>query len=301
MPINIPTHLPAKQVLESEHIFVMDESRAFHQDIRPQKIIILNLMPKKIQTETQLLRLLGNSPLQVHFTFLIPSTHTPKNTAREHLDEFYTTFSNIRHKKFDGMIITGAPIEHLAFEEVSYWEELKEIMEWSKTNVTSTLHICWGAQAGLYYHYGVEKIQMPKKIFGVFEHTVLSKHERLVRGFDELYYVPHSRHTDINMEQLQAVPELNILSASKEAGVCLIVSKDEKQVFLTGHPEYDTNTLLQEYERDLARNLSTVEAPKHYFAKDSEEPVNRWKAHATLLFMNWLNYYVYQETPYEWD
>ncbi|MGW6085193.1 homoserine O-acetyltransferase/O-succinyltransferase family protein, partial [Bacillus subtilis] len=202
---------------------------------------------------------------------------------------------------FDGMIITGAPIEHLAFEEVSYWEELKEIMEWSKTNVTSTLHICWGAQAGLYYHYGVEKIQMPKKIFGVFEHTVLSKHERLVRGFDELYYVPHSRHTDINMEQLQAVPDLNILTASKEAGVCLIVSKDEKQVFLTGHPEYDTNTLLQEYERDLERNLSTVEEPKHYFAKGSNEPVNRWKAHATLLFMNWLNYYVYQETPYEWD
>ncbi|MFP3794140.1 homoserine O-succinyltransferase [Bacillus subtilis] len=301
MPINIPTHLPAKQVLESEQIFVMDESRAFHQDIRPQKIIILNLMPKKIQTETQLLRLLGNSPLQVHFTFLIPSTHTPKNTAREHLDEFYTTFSNIRHKRFDGMIITGAPIEHLAFEDVSYWEELKEIMEWSKTNVTSTLHICWGAQAGLYYHYGVEKIQMPKKIFGVFEHTVLSKHERLVRGFDELYYVPHSRHTDINMEQLQAVPDLNILTASKEAGVCLIVSKDEKQVFLTGHPEYDTNTLLQEYERDLERNLSTVEEPKHYFAKGSNEPVNRWKAHATLLFMNWLNYYVYQETPYEWD
>ncbi|MBT2575385.1 homoserine O-succinyltransferase [Bacillus sp. ISL-51] len=301
MPINIPNHLPAKQVLESEHIFVMDENRAFHQDIRPQKIVILNLMPKKIQTETQLLRLLGNSPLQVHFTFLIPSTHTPKNTARQHLDEFYTVFSSIRHKRFDGMIITGAPIEHLPFEDVSYWDELKEIMEWSKTNVTSTLHICWGAQAGLYYHYGIEKVEMPKKIFGVFEHTVLKKHERLVRGFDELYYVPHSRHTDINTEQLQSAQELNVLSASEEAGVCLIVSKDEKQIFLTGHPEYDTDTLLHEYERDLDRNLPSVEAPEHYFAPGGKEPVNRWKAHATLLFMNWLNYYVYQETPYEWD
>ncbi len=237
LPINIPNHLPAKQVLESEHIFVMDESRAFHQDIRPQKIVILNLMPKKIQTETQLLRMLGNSPLQVHFTFLIPSTHTPKNTARQHLDEFYTDFSSIRHKRFDGMIITGAPIEHLPFEDVSYWEELKEIMEWSKTNVTSTLHICWGAQAGLYYHYGIEKVELPKKIFGVFEHTVLKKHERLVRGFDELYYVPHSRHTDINTEQLQSASDLDVLSVSEEAGVCLIVSKDEKQIFLTGHPE----------------------------------------------------------------
>ncbi|KAF6546975.1 MULTISPECIES: homoserine O-succinyltransferase [Bacillus] len=301
MPINIPNHLPAKQVLESEHIFVMDESRAFHQDIRPQKIVILNLMPKKIQTETQLLRMLGNSPLQVHFTFLIPSTHTPKNTARQHLDEFYTDFSSIRHKRFDGMIITGAPIEHLPFEDVSYWEELKEIMEWSKTNVTSTLHICWGAQAGLYYHYGIEKVELPKKIFGVFEHTVLKKHERLVRGFDELYYVPHSRHTDINTEQLQSASDLDVLSVSEEAGVCLIVSKDEKQIFLTGHPEYDTDTLLQEYERDIERKLSNVEAPKYYFAPGGKEPVNRWKAHATLLFMNWLNYYVYQETPYEWD
>lgn len=301
LPINIPIHLPAKQVLESEHIFVMDESRAFHQDIRPQRIVILNLMPKKIQTETQLLRLLGNSPLQVHFTFLIPSTHTPKNTARQHLDEFYTTFSSIRDKKFDGMIVTGAPVEHLAFEDVSYWEELKEILEWSKSNVTSTLHICWGAQAGLYYHYGIEKVHLPKKTFGVFEHTVLEKNERLVRGFDELYYVPHSRHTDINMDQLESSDELRILSTSKEAGVCLIASKDEKQVFLTGHPEYDTNTLLQEYERDVSRNLSSVETPKHYFREDSREPVNRWKAHATLLFMNWLNYYVYQETPYEWE
>ncbi len=301
LPINIPNHLPAKQVLESEHIFVMDESRAFHQDIRRQKIVILNLMPKKIQTETQLLRMLGNSPLQVHFTFLIPSTHTPKNTARQHLDEFYTDFSSIRHKRFDGMIITWAPIEHLPFEDVSYWEELKEIMEWSKTNVTSTLHICWGAQAGLYYHYGIEKVELPKKIFGVFEHTVLKKHERLVRGFDELYYVPHSRHTDINTEQLQSASDLDVLSVSEEAGVCLIVSKDEKQIFLTGHPEYDTDTLLQEYERDIERNLSNVEAPKHYFAPGGKEPVNRWKAHATLLFMNWLNYYVYQETPYEWD
>ncbi len=196
MPINIPVHLPAKQILESENIFVMDETRAFKQDIRPLNIVILNLMPKKIQTETQLLRMLGNSPLQVYFTFLIPSTHTPKNTSREHLDEFYTTFESIRHKKFDGMIITGAPIEHLPFEEVSYWKELQDILDWSKTNVTSTLHICWGAQAGLYHHYGIEKIKLPEKKFGVFEHIVKEKKERLVRGFDEVYYVPHSRHTE---------------------------------------------------------------------------------------------------------
>ncbi|WP_456266970.1 MULTISPECIES: homoserine O-acetyltransferase MetA [unclassified Bacillus (in: firmicutes)] len=302
MPINIPVHLPAKQILESENIFVMDETRAFKQDIRPLNIVILNLMPKKIQTETQLLRMLGNSPLQVYFTFLIPSTHTPKNTSREHLDEFYTTFESIRHKKFDGMIITGAPIEHLPFEEVSYWKELQDILDWSKTNVTSTLHICWGAQAGLYHHYGIEKIKLPEKKFGVFEHIVKEKKERLVRGFDEVYYVPHSRHTDINTEQLKNTPNLKVLSMSEEAGVCLIVSDDDKQVFLTGHPEYDTDTLMQEYERDLLKH-DTVQKPVHYFIEDGETliPVNRWKAHATLLFMNWLNYYVYQETPYVWE
>ncbi|MES9723718.1 homoserine O-succinyltransferase, partial [Bacillus safensis] len=264
MPINIPVHLPAKQILESENIFVMDETRAFKQDIRPLNIVILNLMPKKIQTETQLLRMLGNSPLQVYFTFLIPSTHTPKNTSREHLDEFYTTFESIRHKKFDGMIITGAPIEHLPFEEVSYWKELQDILDWSKTNVTSTLHICWGAQAGLYHHYGIEKIKLPEKKFGVFEHIVKEKKERLVRGFDEVYYVPHSRHTDINTEQLKNTPNLKVLSMSEEAGVCLIVSDDDKQVFLTGHPEYDTDTLMQEYERDLLKH-DTVQKPVHYF------------------------------------
>ncbi|WP_353855475.1 homoserine O-succinyltransferase [Bacillus sp. Bos-x628] len=302
MPINIPIHLPAKQILESENIFVMDETRAFKQDIRPLNIVILNLMPKKIQTETQLLRMLGNSPLQVYFTFLIPNTHTPKNTSREHLDEFYTSFESIRHKKFDGMIITGAPIEHLPFEEVSYWKELQNILDWSKTNVTSTLHICWGAQAGLYHHYGIEKIKLPEKKFGVFEHIVKEKKERLVRGFDEIYYVPHSRHTDINTEQLKNTPNLKILSISEEAGVCLIVSDDDKQVFLTGHPEYDTDTLKQEYERDLLKH-DKVKKPLHYFREDGDTliPVNRWKAHATLLFMNWLNYYVYQETPYVWE
>ncbi|MGE6629681.1 homoserine O-acetyltransferase MetA [Bacillus sp. NPDC077027] len=302
MPINIPIHLPAKQILESENIFVMDETRAFKQDIRPLNIVILNLMPKKIQTETQLLRMLGNSPLQVYFTFLIPSTHTPKNTAREHLDEFYSTFSSIRHKKFDGMIITGAPLEHLPFEEVSYWKELQEILDWSKTNVTSTLHICWGAQAGLYHHYGIDKIKLSEKKFGVFEHHVKEKKERLVRGFDEVYYVPHSRHTDINTEQLKNTPNLKVLSTSDEAGVCLIVSDDDKQVFLTGHPEYDTDTLKQEFERDLLKD-DTTKKPVHYFIEDEGDliPVNRWKAHATLLFMNWLNYYVYQETPYEWE
>ncbi|MFN2745669.1 MULTISPECIES: homoserine O-acetyltransferase MetA [Bacillus] len=301
MPINIPIDLPAKRILESENIFVMDEKRAFHQDIRPLNIVILNLMPQKIKTETQLLRMLGNSPLQVYFTFLIPSTHTPKNTARQHLEQFYTTFAAIKDKKFDGMIITGAPIEHLEYEEVSYWDELQEILEWSKTNVTSTLHICWGAQAGLYHHYGIRKRKLAKKTFGVFEHRILEKNERLVRGFEEFYYVPHSRHTDINMDDLKAVPHLKVLSISDEAGVCLISSKDEKQVFLTGHPEYDTDTLKEEYERDLARNLS-IDPPVNYFkdGPDGAVPVNRWKAHATLLFMNWLNYYVYQETPYEW-
>ncbi|MCY7816759.1 homoserine O-acetyltransferase MetA [Bacillus haynesii] len=300
MPINIPINLPAKQILESENIFVMDEKRAFHQDIRPLNIVILNLMPQKIKTETQLLRMLGNSPLQVYFTFLIPSTHTPKHTPRQHLEQFYTTFSSIRDRKFDGMIITGAPIEHLEYEEVSYWEELQEILDWSKTHVTSTLHICWGAQAGLYHHYGIRKVKLPKKTFGVFEHRIMEKNERLVRGFEEFYYVPHSRHTDINMDDLKAVSRLKVLSISDEAGVCLIAS-DEKQVFLTGHPEYDTDTLKEEYERDLARNMD-IDPPVNYFkdGPDGAVPVNRWKAHATLLFMNWLNYYVYQETPYEW-
>ncbi|MGN9865058.1 homoserine O-acetyltransferase MetA [Bacillus swezeyi] len=301
MPINIPIDLPAKQILESENIFVMDEKRAFHQDIRPLNIVILNLMPQKIKTETQLLRMLGNSPLQVYFTFLIPSTHTPKHTPRQHLEQFYTTFSSIKDKKFDGMIITGAPIEHLAYEEVSYWKELQEILDWSKTNVTSTLHICWGAQAGLYHHYGIRKTRLSKKTFGVFEHRILEKNERLVRGFEEFYYVPHSRHTDINMDDLKAVPDLKVLSISDEAGVCLIASKDEKQVFLTGHPEYDTDTLKEEYERDRSRNLK-IDPPVNYFSEgeNGTVPVNRWKAHAALLFMNWLNYYVYQETPYEW-
>ncbi|ALC81353.1 MULTISPECIES: homoserine O-acetyltransferase MetA [Bacillus] len=301
MPINIPAHLPAKQILESENIFVMEDQRAFHQDIRPLNIVILNLMPQKIKTETQLLRLLGNSPLQVHFTFLIPSTHTPKNTSQQHLNDFYTTFEQIRDKKFDGMIITGAPIEHLPYDHVSYWEELKEIMDWSKEHVTSTFHICWGAQAGLYHHYGIDKKMLPKKLFGVFEHDLLEKNERLVRGFDEVYYVPHSRHTDISIEDIKKVPGLKLLSVSQEAGVCLIASDDEKQVFLTGHPEYDTTTLLEEYERDLKKEVP-ISPPKHYLKEidGKQVPVNRWKSHATLLFMNWLNYYVYQETPYDW-
>ncbi|NPC92721.1 homoserine O-succinyltransferase [Bacillus sp. WMMC1349] len=301
MPINIPIDLPARRILESENIFVMDEKRAFHQDIRPLNIVILNLMPQKIRTETQLLRLLGNSPLQVYFTFLIPATHAPKNTARQHLEQFYTTFSAIKDRKFDGMIITGAPIEHLPYENISYWNELKEIFDWSKTHVTSTLHICWGAQAGLYHHYGIRKAKLPKKLFGVFEHKLLQKNERLVRGFEEFYYVPHSRHTDINIDDLKKSSQLKVLSVSEDAGVCLIVSKDEKQIFLTGHPEYDTDTLKEEYERDLAKNIE-IDPPLNYFKDTGGRalPINRWKAHATLLFMNWLNYYVYQETPYEW-
>lgn len=302
LPINIPGHLPAREILESENIFVMDESRAYSQDIRPLNIVILNLMPKKEYAETQLLRLLANSPLQVNITLLRPKTHISKTTAKEHLEEFYTIFDEISHKKFDGMIITGAPIEHLEFEEVSYWKELQTIMDWAKTNVTSTLHICWGAQAGLYHHYGVNKYMLDKKCFGIFEHQVTDPSVKLVRGFDDLHYLPHSRHTDVRKEDIEAVPDLKILSYSEEAGVCLVISNDGKQVFLPGHPEYDLTSLKNEYERDINKGLH-IDIPKNYFPNDdpTKEPIHRWRAHGSLLFVNWLNYYVYQETPYIWD
>ncbi|MDQ0228842.1 homoserine O-acetyltransferase MetA [Metabacillus malikii] len=302
MPINIPSHLPAKEILEQENIFIMDEQRAYSQDIRPLNIIILNIMPKKEKTETQLLRLLGNSPLQLNITFLRPETHTSKTTAIEHLEEFYTTFKHIRHKKYDGMIITGAPIEHLEFEEVSYWPELQTIMEWTKTNVTSTLHICWGAQAGLFHHYGVKKYPLEKKCFGIFKHEILHPTIKLLRGFDDYYYVPHSRHTDVLKEEIERVPGLQILSYSEEAGVCLVMSEDGKQIFLTGHPEYERTSLKDEYDRDIAKGLA-IDVPKNYF-KDNDPtktPIHCWRSHANLLFVNWLNYYVYQETPYIWD
>ncbi|WP_102346482.1 homoserine O-acetyltransferase MetA [Bacillus sp. Marseille-P3661] len=302
MPINIPKHLPAAEILENENIFVMDVERAYQQDIRPLNILILNLMPEKEKTETQLLRVLSNSPLQVNITLMHPQTHTSKNTAKEHLSNFYRTFDEVKHRKYDGMIITGAPIELLEFEEVNYWKELEEIMEWTKTHVTSTLHICWGAQAGLYYHFGIPKFPLESKMFGVFKHKTFLRKTRLLRGFDEVYFVPHSRHTDVRKEDILKEPNLELLSYSEEAGVCLVASKDRKQIFLTGHPEYDATTLQDEYLRDINKGLD-IAVPVNYFPNDdpTQEPLNMWRAHANLLYVNWLNYYVYQETPYIWE
>jgi homoserine O-succinyltransferase len=299
MPIVIPESLPAAKILTDENVFVMHEDRAMHQDIRALKIVILNLMPTKIQTETQILRLLGNTPLQVDITLLHIEEHKSKNTSNEHLDSFYKTFKDIKEEKFDGMIITGAPIEQLEFEEVDYWDQLKEIMDFSVTNVTSTLHICWGAQAGLYYHFGIPKYHLEEKMFGVFPHNVLCEGIMLLRGFDNKFYVPHSRHTEVLREDIEKVPELYILSESKESGVYMVGSKNGKQIFVTGHSEYDPLTLKSEYDRDIAKGLD-IEVPKHYFEDDNPnaEPIVRWRAHANLLFSNWLNYYVYQETPY---
>ncbi|SEN00258.1 homoserine O-acetyltransferase MetA [Lihuaxuella thermophila] len=300
MPIKIPDHLPAAEILNRENIFVMGESRAFHQDIRPLRIVVLNIMPTKITTETQILRLLGNSPLQVEIDLIHPKTHTSKNTSKEHLATFYKTFDQIKHQKYDGMIITGAPVEHLSYEEVNYWEELKEIMDWKMKHVTSTMHICWGAQAALYHHYGVPKYRLEGKMFGVFPHTVTKKNTKLLRGFDDCFYAPHSRHTEIRREDIEKTDELEILSESEEAGIYIAVSKDGRQIFVTGHPEYDPLTLKEEYERDLRRGLN-IAMPKHYFPNDdpAQTPVQMWRAHANLLFANWLNYYVYQETPYD--
>jgi len=302
VPINIPKDLPAKEILENENIFVMDEERAYHQDIRPLNIVILNLMPLKEKAETQLLRVLSNSPLQVNITLMHPQTHQSKNTKQEHLKNFYRTFDQIQSRKFDGMIITGAPIELLEFEEVNYWEELKRIMEWTKTNVTSTLHICWGAQAGLYYHYGIPKYPLDKKMFGIFKHRTLIKNSRLLRGFDEVFLVPHSRHTDVKLEDIENNPNLDLMTYSDEAGVCLVASKDRRQIFLTGHPEYEATTLRDEYIRDKNKGLD-IDIPVNYFPNDdpNEEPLNTWRAHAHLFYTNWLNYYVYQETPYIWE
>ncbi|MFV8829340.1 homoserine O-acetyltransferase MetA [Alkalihalobacterium sp. APHAB7] len=301
MPIRVPDHLPAKEILSNENIFVMDESRAYKQDIRPLKIVILNLMPIKEVTETQLLRLLGNTPLQVDVVFIHPDTHKSKNTSEEHLSSFYKTFEDIKNQKFDGMIITGAPIEKLVFEEVNYWDELKQIMEWTISNVTSTLHICWGAQAGLYYHYGVPKYPLKKKMFGVFPHNVKNESNiKLLRGFDDVFLAPHSRHTEVKKEDIEKVPDLEILSESTEAGVYIVASRNGKQIFVSGHSEYDCTTLQDEYERDVNKGLS-IEMPINYFPNDDaeEKPLLRWRAHSNLLFSNWLNYYVYQETPYD--
>ncbi|ABR49828.1 Homoserine O-succinyltransferase [Alkaliphilus metalliredigens QYMF] len=300
MPIKIPDDLPAVETLEKENIFVMTESRATHQDIRPLKIVILNLMPTKIETETQLLRLLGNSPIQVDITLIHPNSHVSKNTSKEHLLRFYHTFEEIKKEKFDGMIITGAPIELLDFETVDYWEELCEIMKWSLQNVYSTLHICWGAQAGLYYHYGIPKYPLENKMFGVFPHWVNKKTVKLFRGFDDYFYVPHSRHTEIRHDDIQKVDELEILSESKESGVHIVGAKNGRQIFVTGHSEYSPLTLKSEYERDKESG-KLINIPDHYYPQDdpTKEPVVKWRSHASLLFSNWLNYYVYQETPYD--
>ncbi len=302
MPIKIPDSLPAKEVLSQENIFVMDESVAFHQDIRPLDIAILNLMPMKETTETQILRLIGNTPLQVEFVLLRPKNHQAKNTSQKHLEMFYKTFDEVKNKKFDGMIITGAPVEHLAFEEVDYWEELTEILDWTKENVTSTFHICWAAQAGLYHHYGVPKYPLGKKLFGVFPHRLNKRNVNLLRGFDEVYHVPQSRHTEVRKEDIGKRPELELLSESDEAGVYIVATKDGKQIFVTGHSEYDPLTLKWEYDRDANKGLE-IDIPQHYFPDNdpSRQPVSRWRAHANLLYSNWLNYYVYQNTPYDWS
>ncbi len=299
MPIKIPNLLPATQVLLNENIFVMTETRAMTQDIRPLKILMLNLMPQKIVTETQIARVIGNTPLQVELELLQTATHKSTHTSAQHMLAFYKTFDEVRHKKYDGMIITGAPVEHLEFEEVEYWEELCEIMEWSKTHVTSTFHICWGAQAGLYYHYGIKKHQLEGKLFGVFEHKVDYKRSILFRGFDDTFVVPHSRHTTCKREDIEAVPELKILASSDEAGVFVVATDKGRQIFVTGHSEYDADTLKNEYMRDKLAGLP-ISIPKNYFPDDDDtkEPVVRWRSCANLLYSNWLNYFVYQSTPY---
>ncbi len=300
MPIKIPNLLPATETLQSENIFVMTETRAISQDIRPLSIAVLNLMPTKITTETQLARLLGNTPLQVELTLLHTKTHKSKNTSSDHLLAFYKTFDDVKDKKFDGLIITGAPVEKLEFEEVEYWRELCEIMEWSKTNVTSTFHICWGAQAGLYYHYGIGKYPLEKKMFGVFPHVKDYKNSILLRGFDDTFMVPHSRHTAVRREDIEACEELRIVASSPEAGVYAVTTNRGRQIFVTGHSEYDAETLKTEYLRDKNAGLP-IEVPKNYFPDDDDTkpPMMTWRSHANLLYTNWLNYFVYQTTPYD--
>ena len=300
MPIKLPNELPAVKVLENENIFVMTETRAITQDIRPLKILILNLMPTKIDTETQLSRVLGNTPLQVEIELIHTKTHKSKNVSEEHLLAFYKVFDDIRDSYFDGMIITGAPVEHMPFEEVGYWEELTEIMEWTKTHVHSTLHICWAAQAGLYYHYGINKHPTKEKFSGIYPHTVEYKRSILFRGFDDVFYVPHSRHTTVLREDIEKVPALRILSSSEQAGIYAVSTKGGKQVFITGHSEYDADTLEKEYLRDKKAGLNP-HIPVNYYPNDDDtkRPVITWRGHATLLFTNWLNYFVYQTTPYD--
>jgi homoserine O-succinyltransferase len=299
MPIKIPESLPAYEVLSAENIFVMSCERTMHQDIRPLRILILNIMPDKIMAENQLLRLIGNSALQVDLTFLKTATYTPTNTSQEHLNAFYMTLAEVKDEKFDGFIITGAPVETMEFEEVAYWDELAGIMEWSKTHVFSTLHICWGAQAGLYYHYGIPKYPLEQKKFGVFAHTLANSNIKLLRGFDDVYYVPHSRHTEVHHEDIARDGRLTIVSESEESGVYIVSAMGGKQIFVMGHPEYDSHALMREYVRDVNKGMD-IALPRNYFPKDdpNRDPVVSWRGHANLLFANWLNYYVYQETPY---
>lgn len=299
MPIKIPNDLPATETLNNENIFVITETRALTQDIRPLRILLLNLMPTKIATETQFARLLGNTPLQVKLEFLQTATHKATHTDEQHMIDFYKTFDEIKNEKYDGMVITGAPVEHMDFEEVNYWEELCEIMDWSRTHVTSTVHICWAAQAALYHYYGVKKIALSKKLFGIFPHTADYKQSILLRGFDDVFMAPHSRHTAVAREDIEAVPELKILASSEEAGVYIMTTDKGRQIFITGHPEYDTDTLKNEYLRDKAAGKE-IEIPKNYFEDNDEtkQAINSWRSAANLLYSNWLNYFVYQTTPY---
>ncbi|WP_054739800.1 homoserine O-acetyltransferase MetA [Cellulosilyticum ruminicola] len=298
MPIRVPNTLPAIEILQKENIFVMDEARAITQDIRELKIVIMNLMPKKKETEVQLIRLLSNTPLQIELTLLSPKSHESKNTSREYLETFYTTFEQIKHKRYDGMIITGAPVEQMPFEEVNYWDELKEIMEWTNTNVTSTFHICWGAQAGLYYHYNIPKYSLSEKRFGIYEHHAVNI-EKLLQGLDDIVYIPHSRHSEVRLNDIEKCDELKILLTSEEAGPTLMCSRDGKHIFITGHAEYEARTLEEEYLRDLQKGLP-IKMPVNYFRNDCrEDGINVcWRSHANVIFSNWLNYYVYQVTPF---
>ncbi len=300
MPIKVQNALPAKEILENENIFVMDENRAMHQDIRPLKVCILNLMPVKQDTELQLLRALSNTPLHVEVTFMKMNSHISLNTPIQHLNRFYNTFDELKERKFDGMIITGAPVEQIPFEEVDYWAELCEIMDWTKTHVTSTFHICWGAQAGLYYHYGLKKVLLPRKLFGVYHHKVMNRKNPLVRGFDDYFLIPHSRHTAVLSEDIHQCKALTVLAESDEAGVLLCMSEGGKEIYVMGHPEYDRYTLHKEYMRDREKGLP-IEVPKNYYPDDddTQKPSLEWRAHCNILYSNWLNYFVYQITPYE--
>ena len=300
MPIRVQNDLPVKEILEQENIFVMDENRAHSQQIRPLDIAIVNLMPLKEDTELQILRSLSNTPLQVNVTFVATATHESTHTSMSHLNKFYVSFDEIRHQNFDGMIITGAPVEQMEFEEVDYWKEISEIMEWTKTHVTSTLHLCWGAQAGLYYHYGIPKYPLEKKMFGVYPHYVMNRKVPLVRGFDDEFFMPHSRHTETRREDIIKHPELTILAESEEAGIFLVMDTDGKKIFVMGHPEYDRVTLEKEYIRDKSKGLP-IEPPVNYYPgdDDTQKPLLRWRSHGNTLYSNWLNYYVYQQTPYE--